>query len=175
MTTSLGGNPQGVRLHVKNSSTTTALKRGTIVSWSSVAASNPAALFLDLTRNKDYGTGTMRELDVPYIVVTTAGADSASAGGAGRLGVVAADIPANGYGEIICFGLCRVLFGGIVAVGDHFSSNASGLGIDSAATDRNTVGIALEAGAANTLSWAFINTMMHGGHSAAFWGGKAVA
>lgn len=160
MASSLGGNPQGIRLHVKNASTSTKIARGTIVTFSSVAANNPAASFLDLTRNKDYGSGTMRELDVPYITVSPAGADSTNPGANVRLGVAAADIPANGYGEIIVYGLARVLGGGAVTVGEVITSDASGLGVDAAnASHDNPCGIALETMAASTLSWCFINCL----------------
>lgn len=168
MTTSLGGNPQGIRLHVRNSSTSVAIKRGTIVTFSSIAANNPAASFLDLTRNKDYGTGTVRELDVPYITVSPAGADSTNPGANVRLGVAAADIPANGFGEIITYGLARVLGGGAVAVGEVFTSDASGFAVDAAnASHDNPCGLALETLASGTLGWAFINCLSPCGVGAA--------
>lgn len=168
MTTSLGGNPQGLRLMVKNNSTSAILKRGTIVYFSSIAANNPAATFLDGTQQRDYKVGTgsagtagnIQAFDIPFITVSVAGADSTSPGGAGRLGVVAADIPPSGFGEIITYGLARVLGGGAVTVGEVFTSDASGLAIDAAnASHDNPVGLALETLASGTLGWAFINCL----------------
>lgn len=167
MASSLGGNPQGIRLHVKNGYGTVLL-RGQIVTFSSVAANNPAASFLDLTRNKDYGSGTTRELDVPFITVTAAGADSTNPGANVRLGVVAADIPNNGYGEIIVYGLARVLGGGAVTVGEVFTSSAFGTAVDAAnASHDNPCGIALETLSSGALGWAFINCLSPCGVGAA--------
>ena len=181
MSSSLGGHPQGVRLHVKNSSSSATLKRGTIVTFSSVAANNPAATFLDKTRTRDYYAAgatptTMQELDVPHITVSAAGADSTNPGANVRLGVVAADIPANGYGEIITYGLARVLAAGVITVGEVFTSDASGLATDAAnASHDNPVGLAMETMAANGLYWAFINCLSVCGVGAAantFWFGQ---
>jgi len=174
MSTALGGRPQAFRSMVKNGGAAV-IKKGTIVTWSSVAAGNPFVSFLDGTRNKDFGTGTVRETDIAFVFVTAAGADGANVGGSGRLGVVATDIPAGGFGEIIHFGLCQVLGGGVIAQGDHFTSNGAGSGIDAAATDRNVCGIALEGATNGNLFWAFVNFFATNGNSAAFAMGKAVS
>jgi len=173
MTTSLGGAQQSLRLMVKNSSSSAKIARGTIVTFSSYAASNPAATFLDGTQNKDYGSGTIRQNDIPYITVAAAGADSTTIGAQFRLGVAAADIPAGGFGEIVVYGLARVLAStaNITALGDVFTSDANGTAIDAVtASHRNPVGIALEAMSASTLSWCFINCIAQSWNATTFLG-----
>lgn len=177
MTSSLGGDKSlGVRIHVKNGFAGI-LKRGTVVSWSSIAANNPVVSFLDLTRNKDYGSGTVRELEVPYITVIKSVADAATPGGASRLGVVAADIPQGGFGELICFGLALVEFFATdpqPAPGEVITSNANGLAIDAAAaTSDNPIGLVMETvSTAGGLHWCWINCMNPAGASSTAFMGK---
>lgn len=171
MPTSLGGHPQGLRLMVKNG-TASVIARGTVVSWSSIAANNPAVAFLDGTQNKDYGSGTMRQIDEPYITVGLSPADGVTLGGAGRLGVAAADIPAGGFGEIITYGLARVLGGGAVTVGEVATADATGRLVDAAtASHKNPIAIPLETLSTGSLGWCFVNCLnMAGCGGAAFMG-----
>lgn len=170
MSTSIGHN-QGFRLMVKNGTAST-IARGTTVSWSSIAASNPVVSFLDGTMNKDYGSGTIRQIEEPYITVGLSPADSTTLGGAGRLGVVAADIAPGGFGEIITFGLARVLGGGAVTSGEIITADNTGKAIDAAtASHKNPIGIALETMSSGALSWCFVNFLnMAGCGGAAFMG-----
>jgi hypothetical protein len=161
MPTSLGGSAnQGIRLHVKNAAGTAGetIKKGTIVSWSSVAASNPAAEFIDIgTQTLDYGSGNFPKR-IPVLLIDDAPADSTTPGAAGRLGVACTDIPYGGYGEICVFGCVEVLCDASITVGDVISANADGEAIDAAnASHDNPIGVMLEAGVANTLKWAFVN------------------
>ena len=161
MTTSLGGAAgQGIRLHVKNLAATAGelIKKGTIVSWNSVAASNPAAEFIDIVADtKDYGSGSMPKR-IPVLVIDDAPADSATPGGAGRLGVAMTDIPYGGYGEILVYGVVQVLCDASITVGEVITANADGEAIDAGnATHDNPIGVMLEAGAANEIKWAFVN------------------
>lgn len=161
MATSLGGGArQGIRLFVKNNAATAneTIKRGTIVSWNSVAASNPAAEFIDIiAEDKDYGSGSMPKR-IPVILIDDAPADSTTPGAAGRLGVACTDIPYGGYGEICVWGPVEVLCDGSITVGDVFTANADGEAIDAAAASHdNPVGVMLEAGVADQLKWAFVN------------------
>lgn len=174
MTTSLGGaQTTGAKVMVRNFDSSNKLKKGTVVALI-VSANNPAAVFLDLTRNKDYGAGTERQLDIPYVNVVVAPVDSATPGGVSRLGVLAADLPPGGYGEAIVFGMALVLFGGTVAVGDVITSDASGKGIDAAnASHKNPFGMALENAVNNDLKWCFVNFYGPGGVTSTGFMGKA--
>lgn len=172
MTTSLGGGKNtSLRMHVKNGTAST-IKRGTVVSFSSVAANNPAVSFLDGTQNRDYGTGTERQTEIPYITVGLAPADSTTPGGSGRLGVTAADIPAGGYGEIITYGLALVYYISGATVGEVVTNSAAGLAIDAAnATHKNPWGIALETATLTTQPyWVFVNFFPGVGSATAFMG-----
>lgn len=174
MPTSLGGGKTvGMRLMVKNAAAGT-LKKGTIVNWSSIAAGNPAVVFLDLTQPKDYGTGTVRQLEVPVVTVdVTEVTESATAGLRGRLGVVAADIPPFGFGEIVVYGLAQVICGGVIAAGEVITA-LLGIVTDAAnATDKNPMGILVEASTGvGDVRWAFVNCLNWDGAGTAF-GGKA--
>lgn len=157
MPTPLGGGAHaGIRLWVKNVAATAdeVIKRGTVVSFKA----SPSITFLDLAQNKDYGSGTMPQL-VPCIVIDDAPADSTTDGGAGRLGVAMSDIPYNGYGEVMVYGLCQCLANGAdIVAGDVITCDADGEVIDAAnATHANPIGIGLETSVANTLCWCFIN------------------
>ena len=163
MPTGLGGaQSQSFRLFVKNGEGAT-IKRGTICTWSSVAANNPAVSFLDLANGKqDFvaGGGAAPDWDqwVPYITVKDALLDTSTAGATAALGVAATDILDGDFGELITYGLARVLFDASIAAGLVFSFNVDGEGIDAAAaTHDNPCGITLEATTANDISWCFVN------------------
>jgi len=181
MTTSLGSHPQGVRLAVRNTGATT-LVRGTIVTFNSVAASNPAVLFMDGTMNKDYQAGggvagTVRQIDIPIIPVLASGNDAATPGLPGRVGVLAADILPGKDGEAITYGLARVFYpaAAAITVGSVVTSNASGFGRAAAnANDDNAIGIVVETVDATAgLRWTFVNCLVPGGTAGALYMGKA--
>lgn len=172
MPTSLGGGQStGMKLHVRNAGATT-IKKGVIVAFSSLAAGNPAVSFQDGTRAADYTAAapnaTVQQIDVPYVNVVVAGADSATAGAACRLGVAAADILPGKDGEIICYGLAQVLFAGSITVGTVITSNASGLATAAVyAASKNPIGTAMQAGGTSVLGWCFVNFLSPYGAAAA--------
>lgn len=176
MTSSLGGaSTLGVRMMVKNTSAAV-IPRGYCVSWSSIASGNPAALFLDGTQNKDYGTGTVQALDVPIPGVILSVVDQAVPGASSRLGIAAADIPAGGYGEVICFGMARVHFPASAAItcGEVITVSAAGVGIDAAnASHDNPIGVVMETvTTAAGLRWCMINCLASAGASSTAFMGK---
>jgi len=163
MPTSLGGGANaGIRLMVKNGEGAT-IKKGTIVSWSSVAANNPAVGFLDLANGyKDYvaGGGTAPASDqlIPYITVKDSPADTAVPGATAALGVASSDILTGQFGEIITYGICEVLCNAIIAAGITISFDIDGEAVDAAAaTEDNPCGITLEATTADNIHWCFVN------------------
>lgn len=174
MTTALGGSTGAVlKMMVRNAAATT-IPKGTVVSFSSVAASNPAAGFLDGTRNKDYGSGTVQQIDIPYINVIHAIGDGVTPGAVSRLGVAAADILPGKFGEIITYGLAQVLFAAAVTVGVVLTTAGAGLAAAAAtASHKNPFGLALEAGGTNVLGWCFVNCLTSAGATAAGYMGKA--
>lgn len=161
MTTSLGGNTQLGRIMVKNGEGAT-MKKGTIVSFSSVAANNPAVSFLNTVGEPDdytpNGGTNAAEPQIPYITVKDSVADGATPGTTAALGVVAGDILDGEFGELISYGLAEVLFDGVVAAGITVSHNVDGEAIDAAAASHdNPIGISLEVSVANTTAWCFVN------------------
>jgi predicted RecA/RadA family phage recombinase len=174
MTTSLGGGAhQGIRIWVKNASAAT-IKKGSVVSWSSVATNNPAATFLDLAEKKDFGSGNQKQR-IPYISVILSIADSTTPGVTAALGVAETDIKAGGFGEITTYGLCQVIADATTAAGLVISFNVDGEAIDAAtASHKNPFGFSVEAGTANNLMWCFVNFIGSAtGCSAAGFMGKA--
>lgn len=157
MTTPLGGAANaGIRLFVKNGEAAL-IKKGTVVTWSSVAANNPAASFLDLAQAKDYGSGNQAQR-IPYITVKDAVADTGVVGVTASLGVATSDIPTGGFGEIVTYGIVQVLCNAIIAAGITITTDVDGEAIDAAtATNKNPFGITLEATTANNIHWCFVN------------------
>ena len=176
MPTSLGGlKSVGVRLMVKNSSAAI-IPRGYCVSWSSIASGNPLVSFLDGTDNKDYGTGTKRQTEIPYISVILSVVDGTVPGGSSRLGIVTADIPAGGFGEVVAFGLAQVYFPASAAItaGEVITVTAAGVGLDAAnASHDNPIGIVMETVDTTAgLRWCFINCLNPAGASSTGFMGK---
>lgn len=180
MPTSLGGGKTvGMRLMVKNG-TPVLIRAGTVVSWLSVAANNPVVVFMDQENLADYDPAgapvgvKVRQLEIPVITVDVAPLDNVTPGGAGRLGVLAADLVPGGFGEIIVYGLARVIYAGVVAIGDVVTA-ALGAAVDAAnAADKNPFGILVdtEPGAIGVYRWTFVNCLGWDGAGTAF-GGKA--
>ena len=173
MTTSLGGaKDAGFRIHVRNNSALGPLKRGTVVALN-VAASNPQVQFLDLTQPKDYGVGTVRQTDIPYISVQiTEAAESTTLGARSRLGVVMADIPPLGFGEVCVYGICQCIVAINVVQGEVITALLGAVQDAANATDKNPMGIALETSAVvGSLAWCFVNCLGWTGAATAF-GGK---
>lgn len=177
MATSLGGGKTtGMRLMVKNA-TAGLLRRGSVVSWSSVAANNPAVIFMDLEQKVDYDPAgapvnpMVRQLEIPVIQVDLCPIESATPGLAGRLGVVAADIPAFAFGEIIVYGLAQIITGAAIAAGEVITAQL-GIVFDAAnATDKNPIGILVEASTGvGEYRWAFISCLNFDGAGTAFMG-----
>jgi hypothetical protein len=143
------------------------IPRGTVVTWSSVAANNPAISELDATTSvdEDYvaggGAAAAFAATIPYITVKDAIADGTAPGVTASLGVAAADIPVGGFGEIITYGLVKVLASAAITAGDVITQDAGATGraLNAAnASHDNPFGIALEAAtAANDLIWCFVN------------------
>lgn len=161
MSTSLGGNTQLGRIMVKNGEGAT-MKKGTIVSWSSIATNNPAVSFLNTVGEPDdytpNGGTNAAEAQIPYITVKDAPADTTTPGTTAALGVVASDILDGEFGELISYGLAEVLFNAAVAAGIVCSNDVDGEAIDAAnATHDNPFGIALEVSVANATSWCWVN------------------
>lgn len=182
MPTSLGGGMhQSLRYMVKNGTAAT-LERGTIVTWFSVAASNPAVAFLDLANGKqDFvaGGGVAPNIEqmVPYITVKASIADAATPGTTAPLGVLATDVLAGGFGEMVVHGITRVRngSGGTIAAGIVVTCDGSGLMIDAAAASHdNPFGITLESSDDPELAHCWVNFIgIAAGASAAGAHGKA--
>lgn len=180
MTTSLGGQKgNALTMAVYNASASTIL-RGHLCAHNSVASNNPAATFLDLTQNKDYGTGTMRQLEIPLVGVksnTTAGSTTAGSNG-GVLGVAMQDILPGKQGLVCVYGVVQAMVLGHANLISGYpliqTTNAGVLSI-AATTDRNVWGIALEdcTPVTTVLRWALINCLLFAGNGAAAYNGKA--
>jgi len=167
MGTALGGRPQQFRFMVLNGEGAL-IKKGTAVTWSSVASNNPAVSFLDNTAQikEDYVAGGGAAPDypkqIPYVTIKDALGDGATPGAGGFvLGIAAEDIPDGEFGEIVTYGLVEVLADAAITVGEVITSNSDGEAVNAAnASHSNPFGILMETSVANELAWAFVNCFM---------------
>lgn len=168
MSTSIGGTGyNGTILTVISTEASNTIKRGMVCAFS-LAASNPTVAFLDGTVSQDYKAGggtpaTIRQTDIPLFQVVRGNVDDTVLGNIVNIGIAKADILPGKVGEVVCFGLARVLANGAINAGEVISSAASGKVLDAAnATHKNPIGIQVEAvsaadATAETLRWAFVN------------------
>lgn len=165
MPTPLGGAGFGaIVMTVRSAEASNTIKRGHVVAVS-VAASNPTANFINSwTENRDYGTGTNRQLDgLPVINVTRGAVDTNTIGNGFNIGIANEDILPGTTGQITVYGLAQVIANGAITVGEVISSAAAGKVLDAAsATHANPFGVMMEAVSAGDATgdvprWALVN------------------